>query len=179
MDDIQLALEHTDKIPEGRIPNRIDNDQAAIAVVAWETTPKSERNLTIKQLCETLGISRQTYYRWRDQNWFQNLCRHEVMKHLADDRREVYDALVEEAKGGDVKAIQTYSELMGDHVKQIDVTSGGESISDEDARSMTTAELAEGLIDEKLDSAAFKKKIENMGASTEEVASLLIEILEE
>ena len=178
-DDFEALVEYTDEMPTGRIPDRVKNKEAAVAFVVWQTKPKSERDLTIAQLSELTGISRQTYYRWRDKNWFQNLCRHEVFKHLADDRREVYDALVEKAKKGDVKAIQTYSDLMGDHVKQIDVTSGGESISDDAARQMTTAELAEELVNERLDDAAVRRMIEDMDASTEEIGALLVELLEE
>lgn len=179
MSDFEALVEKTDEIPTGRIPDRIENERAAIACVVWETTPKKERELTVTQLAETVGVGRKTYYRWKDQQWYQALCRHEVMKHLAEERREIYDALAEEAKSGDVKAIQMYSELMGDHVKQIDVTSGGESVSDEDARSMMTDDLVQGLIDEKIQSASIKRKIEDMDASTEEIGQLLIELLEQ
>lgn len=164
-------------IAASKIPDRIEDKEAAAIVVRWETMPKRERD-SLKALAEKINISRDTIYRWRDSNWYQNLVRHEVLKELASERREVYDALIKEAKGGDVKAIRHYSELLGDHVKQIDITSDGDSLSDEQARSMTTEELAESLINSRLDDAAYERKLKELDAGKEEVMALLIDLLE-
>lgn len=160
------------------VPARVKHDDAAEAYVEWYTTPEGERVRTKKELAQELQVSRETFYNWEESTWFQQMARHRVMTDLAQKRADVYQSLAEEAKEGSVRAIQLYSELLGDHVQQIDVTSGGESISDEDARQMSTEELAHALIEENVESAQFKKQLEESGMEKDQIAKLLVELLE-
>lgn len=160
------------------VPARIEKDEAAQAFVEWFCTPKQERDLSRTDLAEKTGVSRERLYQWQETAWFQNTCRHKVLSELAEERAEVYQALADEAKDGDIRAITQYSELMGDHVKQIDVTSGGESINTEDARMMTQDELIEQLIDEKIDKPGFREMLEESGMSKEQIGALLLELFE-
>lgn len=161
------------------VPARVDNQTAAEAFVEWTCTPEAERDYDSKaELARVLDVTRDTLYRWRDSAWFQNMVRHRTLASLSEDRAEIYDALAEEAKGGEVRAIELYADLMGDHVQQVDVTSGGESLSQDDARTMTTQELTEALLEDKIQSAAVRQKIEESDMSKEDVAELLIELIE-
>lgn len=160
------------------VPARIKNKEAAEAFVEWSATPKSERELTKKGLADRINVSRETFYNWEESAWFQQMVRHRVLSDLGKERREVYDALKQEAKSGNVRAITLYSELLGDHVQQIDVTSGGESLSEEDARMMSTEELAESLIEERIESESFRKQLEKADMNKESVAELLVELFE-
>jgi hypothetical protein len=166
-------------MPEApKVPARIEKQDAAEAFLEWYCTPKDEREYSRTELAENMEVSRERTYQWQEKAWFQNAARHRVLSEVAEHRAEVYNALVEEAKKGDIRAIRHYSEVMGDHVQQIDVTSGGESITTQDARMMDEDELIAQMIEEKVDSKSLQKKLKGMDITLDELQDLFAEFLE-
>jgi len=161
------------------VPARVDKQDAARAFAEWEATPEDSQDpSSLTKLSTTLGVSRETLHRWRQEAWLQNMVRKKVLSRLASHRAEVYDTLAELAKSGDLNAIRLYTDLIGDNVKQVDVTTGGEKINKKEARTMSTRELVEELLQEKSDSRVLENILEDSDLSEQELVELVSELLD-
>lgn len=156
------------------VPGGDEYEDARKAYVEWYALPDEEKTpATQGELAKRLGVHRKTLWDWSTQDWFQRAVRHVTFVRLSKHRSNVYRALVKKATGdgdwekADVRAIKHYSELLGDHVQQIDITSNGEGIAIEDARKMSTEELAASLADGQ------KERLEALGVSPSDFVKLL------
>lgn len=151
-------------IPKG------EYEDAKKAFLEWRALPEGERQpSTQKELAKILGVGEPTLSIWAGSEWFQRAYRRKVMMRLANHRAEVYEALISAAKKENVGAIKLYAELLGDNVQQIDITSGGKSITEADARRMSAKDLARKLAAEKAKEADLREK----GVTEEQVIAVL------
>lgn len=143
------------------IPTEDEYGDARRAVVEWYATPKKERQpTTVNALCRNLSIGRRTYYHWVEQEWFQKAVRFYAFTQMAEHRADVIQSIIDEAKNGSYQHAKLFHELLGDHVQQVDVTSGGDRLTAEGARTLTAAELAKVLAEEQAESEDEKKEIQ-------------------
>lgn len=163
------------------VPARIRNEDAAESYVQWMATPEDERTPPTKQeFAKYLGIARDTLYRWENTEWFQQAVRREAKKWLASRRRDVYQALIDQAiEEQNIAAIRHYSQLMGDQVQKIDVKKTEESVDTEDVRKMDTEELVKRALEEHSGSEALKRRLDDKDIDEEELREIIMVMLDD
>lgn len=83
----------------------------------WLALPKALRQpKTDGQFATQLGVNQSTLWRWRQIPGFADELRRQVREQLKSEVPEIYEALVKEAKKGDVPAIKLALEITGDYV---------------------------------------------------------------
>lgn len=107
---------------EHKIDNWID------AMIEREATPKTLREITVKEFCAKWGVAESTYHYQssKSDNWKKIL---EIS--LMSAKKEVPDVLKvlgEKAKGGDVKAIDLYLDYVVQLSKNLDIKSDGKEL---------------------------------------------------
>jgi hypothetical protein len=128
-----LANKHNFKYDEAKfLPKQ---REAAIALVEYEFTPKSERR-TKEEIAEDLDISRKTLHNWdkKDANFiaYKNYLSSEFMdSHLAF----VYKKLIDSIERGSTRGIELYLKRIGDLDTHSEITiNQGENQSFEDRK---------------------------------------------
>lgn len=74
----------------------------------------------ISQLCEEIGVSRTTYYRWLDDAQFKEYASMLVEKYADSKLSGVWKALIKKAETGDLSAIKLFFELQNKNKTQND-----------------------------------------------------------
>ena len=76
------------------------------------------KKITHVKICEEIGVSVQTLYRWRQQPEFINAVNQLAYELLRGKLPEVYDALAEKAAEGNTKAIELMLKYAGNYVEK-------------------------------------------------------------
>lgn len=77
---------------------------------------------TIKDLCERVGVSRSSFYRWLDNKEFVSYVNALIDKYTDSELSAVWKSLIYRAKSGDVQAIKLYFELKGKYKTAVDLS---------------------------------------------------------
>jgi len=90
----------------------------------------------ITELCEEIGVSCSTYYKWLDNSQFTDYVSSLIDKYADSELGSVWRALLEKIKKGDMSAIKLYFEMRVKHKQQNDdvgvvvILAGDEEIAD-------------------------------------------------
>jgi hypothetical protein len=96
----------------------------------WVATPKAAREQkTLTAFAKKIGVDRTTLWRWSSVPQFREAVLQAARSYLKDELPEIYGALADRAKGGDVPAIKLALEVSGEYTPRQDLTSGGEKIA--------------------------------------------------
>lgn len=71
----------------------------------------------ISKLCDELGISRSTFYRWYDKNEFKQYVNYLIDKYTESELFEIWKAIIETAKKGSPQALKLFFDLKTLHNK--------------------------------------------------------------
>lgn len=87
----------------------------------------------ISKLCDELGISRSTFYRWYEKKEFKQYVNYLIDKYTESELFEIWKAIIETAKKGSPQALKLFFDLKTLHNKTEDCNgvvfiSGEESI---------------------------------------------------
>lgn len=92
-------------------------------VKSWQPSPKQiemvnlmldvEQKLTKNEMCEQVGVSRQTFWEWRRDEEFNGYFREQLRVLVTGEIGEVWKALICNAKRGDNPAIKLFFEMAG------------------------------------------------------------------
>ncbi len=65
----------------------------------------------VSRLCEDMGIARSTFYRWYDRQEFKNYINELIDKYTESELANVWKAVVESAKKGNLQALKLFFDL--------------------------------------------------------------------
>lgn len=89
----------------------------------WLATPKKLRTpKTIEQLASKLGYNRTTLWDWTKLSGWNKAVSMIARDYLHSDAAEIFQALGDKAKRGDVPAIKLALEVLGEYVPKQDTT---------------------------------------------------------
>ena len=91
-----------------------------------------DTKLSISEMCEQIGISRQTFYNWQEDNDFRGYVNWLIDSYTDSELANVWKALIKKAVSGDVAAQKLYMELKNKYKQQINLDGGVVIISGED-----------------------------------------------
>lgn len=86
----------------------------------------------ISKLCEQLGISRSTFYKWYEKKEFKDYVKHLIKDYTESELVGVWKAVVEAAKKGNAQALKLFFDLKNLQNQDGDAGSGVVFISGED-----------------------------------------------
>ncbi len=75
------------------------------------TSPDFDGN--ISKLCEELSIARSTFYRWYDRDDFKKYINFLIEKYTESELSNIWMAIVESAKKGNLQALKLFFDLKG------------------------------------------------------------------
>ncbi len=78
----------------------------------------------ISKLCEEVGISRSTFYRWYDSEPFKDYVKMLIDRYTESELFNVWKAIIETAKKGNPQALKLFFELKNLYKKQVNVEGG-------------------------------------------------------
>lgn len=88
---------------------------------------------TVSEMCEQVGISRNTYYsRWLNDEKFTSYVDTLITRYTDSELSAVWRALIGQCKIGNVNAIKLFFELKGRYRHQVDVSGGVIFVGGED-----------------------------------------------
>jgi hypothetical protein len=94
-----------------------------IIYMEWLATPKKQRNpKTVEQLAAKLGYNRTTLWDWTKLPSWNKSVATIARDFLHSDASEIFQALGDKAKRGDVSAIKLALEVLGEYVPKQDIT---------------------------------------------------------
>lgn len=91
-------------------------------------TPKHMQKETVDEFCAKYDIARNTYYYHVTKEENQKKILGMVLTKAKEDAPDILDILVQKAKDGDMKAIETYLDSILRLVKQFDITSNDKPV---------------------------------------------------
>lgn len=91
-----------------------------------------DTELSISEICEQIGISRQTFYNWQNDDNFRSYVNWLIDSYTDSELANVWKALIKKAVAGDVAAQKLYMELKNKYKQQINVDGGVVIISGEE-----------------------------------------------
>jgi len=91
-----------------------------------------DTDLSIKEMCDQIGISRQTFYNWQQENEFRDYVNWLIDSYTDSELANVWKALIKKAVSGDVAAQKLYMELKNKYKQQVNIDGGVVIISGED-----------------------------------------------
>lgn len=77
---------------------------------------------TVTELCQMVGVSRNTFYRWMNDDKFKEYLNSVIDQYADGELPAVWKALISKCKSGDVQAIKLYFELKGKYQQTINHT---------------------------------------------------------
>lgn len=80
-----------------------------------------EERRSISEICDVLGISRQTYYNWVKDEKFITEVSNLVDRFTDAELGSVWKALLDKCKSGDLGAISMFFEMKGKYTKEREV----------------------------------------------------------
>lgn len=86
----------------------------------------------ISKLCEEIGISRSTFYRWYDKKEFKDYINVLIDRYTETELFNIWKAIIETAKKGSPQALKLFFDLKALRNRKIDVSGGVVFISGED-----------------------------------------------
>ncbi len=92
--------------------------------------PDCELNVT--QICEKIGISRQTFYVWQKEMDFRGYVNWLIDSYTDSELANVWKALIKKAVSGDVSAQKLYMELKNKYKQELKIDSNVVFISGEE-----------------------------------------------
>ncbi len=92
--------------------------------------PDCELNVT--QICEKIGISRQTFYNWQSETDFRGYVNWLIDSYTDSELANVWKALIKKAVSGDVAAQKLYMELKNKYKQELKIDSNVVFISGEE-----------------------------------------------
>ena len=84
---------------------------------------------SVTELCEEIGVSRASFYRWMDKPEFRDYLNDLIDKYSDSELAAVWKALIRKCVRGDTQAMKLYFELKGRFECQMD--NGGVQILDD------------------------------------------------
>ena len=91
-----------------------------------------DTELSISEICEQIGISRQTFYNWQNDDNFRSYVNWLIDAYTDSELANVWKALIKKAVAGDVAAQKLYMDLKNKYKQQINVEDGVVIISGEE-----------------------------------------------
>ena len=92
--------------------------------IEWLATPKKQRKpATQKAFAASIGTHEVTVCEWKRKPELMNAVRELSRAYLKDELPDIYSALIEKAKTGDVPAIKLAMEMTGEYVPKTALTS--------------------------------------------------------
>lgn len=91
-----------------------------------------DAELSISEICKEIGISRQTFYNWQNDDNFRNYVNWLIDSYTDSELANVWKALIKKAVSGDVAAQKLYMELKNKYKQQVNIDGGVVIISGED-----------------------------------------------
>ena len=91
-----------------------------------------DTELSISEICKQIGISRQTFYNWQQENDFRDYVNWLIDSYTDSELANVWKALIKKAVSGDVAAQKLYMELKNKYKQQVNIDGGVVIISGED-----------------------------------------------
>lgn len=79
-----------------------------------------DNDMTITQLCEKVGVSRQTFYNWQKDASFNGYVEFLIDSFTDSELPSAWKALVKKAKGGSVEALKLFFEMKGKYKSQVE-----------------------------------------------------------
>ncbi len=86
----------------------------------------------ISRLCEQLGISRSTFYKWHEKKEFKDYIKHLIKDYTESELVGVWKAVVESAKKGNAQALKLFFDLKNLQNQDSEQSGGVVFISGED-----------------------------------------------
>jgi len=105
-------------------------------IQAAQLLANPEWNGNITELCEEIGVSCSTYYKWLDNSQFTDYTSKLIDKYADNEQVSIWKSLVQKAKTGDLNAIKLYFEMRSKNKQQNDsgssviILAGDEEIAD-------------------------------------------------
>jgi hypothetical protein len=105
--------------------------------IEWLATPKSERTpKTQKEFAAVIGTDEGTLSDWKKKAGFMDEVRGLARKYLKDELPDIYGALIEKAKTGDVPAIKLAMEMTGEYTPKQNIQMDLSKLSDDELRTI-------------------------------------------
>ncbi|MBP3600309.1 MAG: hypothetical protein J6J30_04425 [Clostridia bacterium] len=89
-------------------------------------------NLSIKEMCEQVGVSRNTFYRWQKEPAFHGYVNFLIDSYTDSELANAWKALIRRATNGNTEALKLFFELKGKYKQEVTINKGVVFISGED-----------------------------------------------
>ena len=91
-----------------------------------------DNNMTITELCNEVGVSRQTFYNWQRDTSFNGYVEFLIDSFTDSELASAWKALIKKAKTGNVEALKLYFEMKGKHKEELNIKGNVVFIGGED-----------------------------------------------
>lgn len=91
-----------------------------------------DSNLTVTQMCEEIGVSRQTFYNWQRDSDFMGYVEFLIESFTDSELANAWKALVKKANSGNVEALKLFFEMKGKYKQTVNLNQGVVFITGED-----------------------------------------------
>ena len=91
-----------------------------------------DNNMTITELCNVVGVSRQTFYNWQRDTSFNGYVEFLIDSFTDSELASAWKALIKKAKTGNVEALKLYFEMKGKHKEELNINGNVVFIGGED-----------------------------------------------
>lgn len=88
-------------------------------------------NLSIKEMCEQVGVSRTTFYNWQRESDFKGYVEWLIDSYTDSELANVWKALIKKALNGDVQAQKLFFEMKGQYKQEVNISGGAVIIVDD------------------------------------------------
>ena len=88
-------------------------------------------DLSIKAMCEQLGVSRATFYNWQRESDFKGYVNFLIDSYTDSELANVWKALIKKALNGDVQAQKLFFEMKGKYKQEVNISGGAVIIVDD------------------------------------------------
>lgn len=106
----------------------IEKDDWITKAIERQAIPKALRKETVEEFCAINGVSVANFYYHLSKPENQQRVLDILLRTVKDSAPEILEKLVEKAKEGDMKAIDTYLDSVLKLAKNIDLTSKGKAL---------------------------------------------------
>lgn len=80
-----------------------------------------DNNMSITELCQTVGVSRQTFYNWQRDASFNGYVEFLIDSFTDSELPAAWKSLVKKMKTGNVEALKLFFEMKGKHKEELNI----------------------------------------------------------
>lgn len=88
-------------------------------------------DLSVTEMCNQVGVSRNTFYRWQREPAFHGYVNYLIDSYTDSELANVWKSLIRKAMNGDVQAQKLFFEMKGKYKQQVDISGGAVIIVDD------------------------------------------------